>query len=250
MKVDVVILAGAPADPDMSPPGVAISRAMVEVGAKTMLQWILDALKSAETIGRIVAVGNVTADGIDQVVPPSDGFLDNLMLGLNACGECERVLVTTSDIPMITSESIDDFVRRAADSGGEMCYPIIPKADSIAKYPGMKRTYLKTREGTFTGGNMMLFSPEFLWRNEKRISDAYAARKKPLALASMIGFGVLMRAAAAQTLCQWLLPIPTLERSVSKVLGGRVVAVRTHYPEIGADVDKASDLEAVRAILG
>lgn len=248
MKVDTVILAGALADPDMSPVGSPISRAMIEVGPKTMLQWIVDALKDAQSIGRIVAVGNVVADGLDDVIPASDSFLENLMLGLGACGKSASVLVTTSDIPLITPAAIDDFVIHALESGGDMCYPIIPKAETLAKYPNMKRTYLKTREGIFTGGNMMLFNPEFLRRNESRISRAYDARKKPLALASMIGPGVLFRAAAAQAVCPWLLPISVLEKAVSRLLDGTVRAVESNYPEIGADVDKLSDLEAVREI--
>jgi GTP:adenosylcobinamide-phosphate guanylyltransferase len=249
MPVDAVILAGAPAGPEMSPEDETLSRAMVMIGTKTMLQWIVDALKSSKSIGRIIAVGDVSADGLDEVVEPCHSFLGNLMLGVDACGHNEPVLVLSSDIPMLTGEAIDDFVTRALATGGEMCYPIITKESCVEKYPDMKRTYLKTREGTFTGGNMLILSPAFMKRNEQRISDAYAARKKVFALARMIGFGVLIRAILAQALFPSVLPIPTLERAVSRMLGGHVAVIPTDYPEIGEDVDKASDLEAVRKII-
>ena len=249
MAVDAIVLAGAPADPDMQPVGGSSSRAMVEIGPKTMLQWVVDALEDAESVGRIIAVGEVAADGLDEVVPPAGHFLENMVHGLDACGTDGPVLILSSDIPLVTGDAVVDFVERALASGGEMCYPIIPKDACLAKYPQMKRTYLKTKEGTFTGGNMVLLSPAFLQRNEREIARAYAARKKPFALARTIGLGILLRALLAQLLFPALLPIPMLERALSEMLGGRVVAIITSYVEIGEDVDKVADLEAVRAIL-
>lgn len=248
MTIDAIILAGAPADPDMCTTGQTISRGMVQVGSKTMIQWIVDALKSSTTIGRIVAVGDVEAVGIDQVVKPGIGFLDNLMLGLDESGATDRVLVLTCDIPMLTPEAVDDYVTRALDSCGEMCYPIVTRESNDAKYPGMKRTYLKTAEGMFTGGNMMVLGVDFMRRNRAMIQGAYESRKNPLALAWMIGVGFLLRLVLAQVRFPNVLPISVLEKRLSKVLKGKVVAIKTDYPEIGADVDKASDLKAVRAL--
>jgi GTP:adenosylcobinamide-phosphate guanylyltransferase len=225
------------------------SRAMVQIGSKTMLQWVVDALKSSQTVGRLVAVGNVAAEGLDQTLEPSTGFFENMMIGLEACDPNEPVLILSSDIPLITGEAIDDFVNRAVETGGEMCYPVITKESCMAKYPQMKRTFFKTKDGTFTGGNMLLMSPAFLRANESRIAGAYAARKQPLKLAAMVGFGVLIRAAIAQFVCPAILPVPMLERAVGKMLGGKVVAIPTDYPEIGEDVDKPSDLDAVRKLL-
>jgi CTP:molybdopterin cytidylyltransferase MocA len=248
-KVDVIIMAGAPADPSMCVPGENISRAMIKIGDKTMIQWILDALNCSATIRRKIAVGDVAADGLDEVVKPGIGFLDNLMLGLERCQGADRVLVMTSDIPMLTPEAVDDYVNRAIDSGGDMCYPIVTQRACLEKYPHMKRTYLKTAEGMFTGGNMMVLSTEFLKRNQDLITDAYNARKNPVKLASMIGCGFLLRLIIAQIMAPSLLPIPMLERSLSKALKCKVVAIRTDYPEIGADVDKPSDLAEVQTVL-
>jgi GTP:adenosylcobinamide-phosphate guanylyltransferase len=223
---------------------------MVQVGSKTMIQWIVDALTASKTIGRITAVGDVEASGIDQVVKPGTGFLENLMLGIDKSGATDRVLVLTCDIPMLTPEAVDDYVERALESGGEMCYPIVTRASNDAKYPGMKRTYLKTAEGMFTGGNMMVLGVDLMRRNRDMIQGAYESRKNPLALAWMIGIGFLLRLILAQVQFPSVLPINVLERRLSKVLKGKVVAIKTDYPEIGADVDKASDLEAVRKVLG
>lgn len=250
MAIDAVILAGAPAEPEMVPEDCTISRAMVKIGQKTMLQWMVDALRAAESIGRIRAVGEVSADGLDEIIKPGENFLKNLMTGVLACSSEEPVLVLSCDIPLLTSEAVDDFVTRAAASGGDMCYPIITRESCMEKYPNLKRTFLKTREGTFTGGNILLLSPAFLKKNERRISEAYEARKNVFKLARMVGIGVLLRAIIAQTISPKVLEVSMLERAVSKMLDGKVVAIRSDYPEIGEDVDKADDLEQVRRILG
>ncbi len=245
-KINAVIMAGAPAG-ELNPEDQSISRAMIPLGPKTMVQWVVDALRGSDKVGRIVAVGTVFADGIDEVIEPGDSLVGNLKLGLKALGSAEWVLVVSCDIPMLTPEAVEDFILRAVASDADMAYPIIPKA-YCNKHPELRRTYLKTGDGTFTGGNMMLVRPEFFERNWNEIEDAYAARKQIIKLARNIGLGVLARVIVGQAL-PFVLRVSALERSVSKMLGGKVSAVVTAYPEIGEDVDKPSDLAAVRNLL-
>lgn len=243
--MDVVILAGAPAGAKLCSDTPELNKAMLNLGSKTMLQWIVDALKGAAWTGRIVAVGDVHAEGLDEVVEPADNLIDNVRLGINTAGS-EPVLVVCSDIPLLTSEAVDDFVARAPKDA-QLAYPIIRK-EACSKHPELKRTYLKTADGVFTGGNLMLLSRDFVDRNWETIQGAYEARKKPVELARMVGIGVLLRVVLAQMFPS-VLKVAYLERAISRMLGGKVAAVFSEYPEIGEDVDKASDLEAARKIL-
>lgn len=245
-QIDAIIMAGAPAG-ELHPDDPSISRAMIPLGEKTMIQWVVDALRGSDSVGRVIAIGHVSADRLDEVVEPGDSLVGNLKLGLQALGGVDPALVVSCDIPMLTSEAVEDFLSRAAAANADMAYPIIPKA-YCKKHPELKRTYLKTGDGTFTGGNMMLVRPEFFARNWDAIEDAYAARKQIGRLARNIGLGVLARVLIGQAL-PFVLRVSALERAVSRMLGGKVTAVVTAYPEIGEDVDKVSDLAAVRKIL-
>ena len=247
-KIDAIILAGAPADPEMVPEGGLVSRAMVRVGDKTMLQWVVDALRGSPSIGRILAVGDVAADGLDGVVEPGDDLVSNVKRGIEELDTKEPVLVVCSDIPLLTARAVEDFVDRAVPLKADLAYPILPKAHCEKRYPELKRTYLKTADGVFTGGNLMLLSPEFVFSNWEAIANAHAARKHILKLARMIGIGVFLRVILAQ-LAPCVLSVSVLERAASRVLGAKVVAVVSAYPEIGEDVDKPSDLAVVRKIL-
>lgn len=247
-RTDAVILAGAPAGPELNPSDGAISRAMVDIAGKTMLQRVIDALRGSQSIGRIAAVGNVEADGIDLVVPPGGDMVTNIKLGTDALKTDSHVLIVCGDIPLLTPESVDDFVNRAREKHVDLAVPIISKETCEERYPGMARTYLTTADGTFTLGNITLMSPDFVENHWNAVAEAYTARKQVFKLARMIGIGVLARVMLARVIPS-VLRVSMLEQAVERMLGAKVSAIVSEYPEIGEDVDKLSDLEAVRRIL-
>ena len=247
-RIDALILAGAPAGAELSPDDANVSRAMLPIGDKTMLQWVVDALRGAPSIGRIVAVGRVEADGLDEVIEPEESLIGNIRLGVSAIGPCEAVLVVCADVPMLTWQAVEDLLIRARELDADMAYPIIRKSDCEARHPELRRTYVKTADGVFTGGNIMLLRPDFVMRNWRTIQNAYKARKHVAKLARIIGLGTLLRVIAGQA-CPRLLRLAALEKAASRALGGKLRAVISAYPEIGEDVDKPSDLAAVRALL-
>lgn len=247
-SVDAIILAGAPAGRDLDPDGSLTGRAMVDIGGKTMLQRVVDALRGCPSISRIVAVGEVEAEGIDIVVEPGVDLIENIRCGLDRLDGAGPVLISSSDVPLLTSEAVSDFLKTALPLEVDLAYPVISRDRCESGFPGLKRTYLKTADGVFTGGNLMLARPEFLRDNWKAIADAYAARKQVFRLARMIGLQVLARCIVGQFVPS-ILKLAYLEAAVSRMVNARVAVVISSYPEIGEDVDKPSDLGAVREIL-
>ncbi len=241
--VDAVVLAGS------SKPGVDGNRAMQAVAGKPMAQWVVDALRSSGSVGRIAIVGDVQVDGADLTLPSGSSMVDNIRIGVEALDNAQRVMSVCVDIPFITAEGIDDFVGRGLETGGELVFPIISKASCEAQFPGMQRTYLKTAEGTFTGGNITLISGDLVRNNWELISQAYAARKQVLRLAGLIGWGVLFRVILGQIIPSTL-KLTTLEQAASRVMGARAVALQTEFAGIGEDLDKPEDFEAAELILG
>jgi hypothetical protein len=222
---------------------------MVDIGGKTMLGWIVDALRASPSVGRIAAVGDVSAEGLDILIEPGDSLVSNIKLGIDALKSDGNVLIMSSDIPLITAEGIEDFLERAIRLDVDLAFPILPKTHCVKRYPELHRTYLKTGDGVFTGGNLMLASRNFFEHSWDAIAQAYSARKHVVELARLIGLGVLLRVIIAQMIPQ-VLRISMLEKAVSRMLDAKVAAVVSAYPEIGEDVDKPSDLEVVRRILG
>ncbi|MCX6343695.1 MAG: NTP transferase domain-containing protein [Armatimonadetes bacterium] len=247
-KIDVVILAGAPAGEELNPSDPNISRAMVDLGGKSMLQWVVNALRGSKSVGRIAAVGHVEAEGLDMIVEPGPDMVTNIKLGKDALKTQSHVLIVSSDIPLLTPESVDDFVERAAPLGADFALPVITRERCEERYPGIARTYLTTADGVFTAGNIMIVSHDFIENNWDCVTGAYAARKQVFKLARMLGMGVLVRVLLSRRFPS-LLTVSILEQAISRMLGAKVLAVMCSYPEIGEDIDKPSDLEAVRKLL-
>ena len=254
MSVDVVVLAGGKNSAEMAAVTGVENRALTPLGARTMLDYVTSALHEAPSVSGITVVGEVPAGSNYHVVRGGETLLDNLMAGVRAAqaaGGGDRVLISTSDIPFLTPQAVDDFVDRAVRSGADLCCSYVPVDLCYARFPDMKRTAVRLREGSLTLGNLMLVNPHFLLANQEMIARAYAARKSPVQIARMLGPGLLARLLLSQLLAPSFLTIGALERGVSRLLGGgaRAAGIRSEYPEIGTDVDKPDDVAIARRML-
>jgi len=99
-----------------------------------------------------------------------------------------------------------------------------------------QRTFVRLRDGIFTGGNVLLVNPAKLREIEPVVREVIRLRKSPFRLASRLGFLFLLR------LLTGGIRIAEVERKAEKLFGIRARAVRMPYPEIGTDLDKTADL--------
>jgi len=249
-RINAVVLAGGRASGEITALTGVTNRALVPLGGRTMLDYVIDALAGATRVDRICVVGDVPAS--DRYVSLTDqgSLFDNLLAGLAAAGGT-HVLVTTADIPFITPEAIEDFAAASLERHADIAYPIVTLASCRKRFVGMKRTSVRFREGVFTGGNIMLLRTEFVRSQPERIRQAYAARKDVLRLGALLGPALLLRLLVSQTIAPSVLTLPIAEAAVARVLGNsaRVAAIVTDYPEIGTDIDKPEDIEIARRLM-
>ncbi len=254
MTVNVVVLAGGKNSAEMAAATGVENRALTPLGTRPMLDYVTSALRGTSAVGDIYVVGEVPAGPNYHGVRGGATLLDNLMAGVQAAeagGGGDRVLISTSDIPFLTPAAVEDFLMRATQSGADLCCSFVPVELCYARFPDMKRTAVKLREGSLTLGNLMLVNPHFLRTHQETIARAYAARKSPVQVARLLGPGLLARLLLAQFLAPSLLTVGALEQSVSRLLGGgaRAAGIRSEYPEIGTDVDKPEDVAIARRML-
>lgn len=238
--VAVVLGGGAEDDALAHNAGVA-AKALVSHQGRSMGAHVLQALRESEAVRASIYVGPTepTIRSLAEAeVMAGRSLADSLALGLGAAlgryQDAERILVVTADLPWLEASAIDDFVARAPEA--DLCYPAISKRHALEQFPGQRRTYARLREGPFTGGNLMLIKPSFVPVLLPFVDRAYRGRKNPLALASLIGFGTLLKFLTGH------LSIPDLERSLSRRLGGELRAVISPHACLGADADKPEHL--------
>lgn len=247
-QVDAVVLAGRLNQGVFREISRATNEALIEVGERRMLDFVLEALTGAARVGRVVVV---TTPEVRPHLPAAVGYveagedmIDNVVRGVEALAGEAPVLVATSDIPLITGPIVDSFVDQCLETPADLYYPAISKADAESRFPGVERTYAKLRDGTFTGGNMFLVAPRLARGSAAKVKALVEARKSPAKMAAALGPGFLIG------LLSGSLSIAQLEAKVGAMFGIRGKVVITRDPEIGVDVDKLSDLVLVRRVLG
>lgn len=245
----VVLAGGPPDDVARTQPG-AINKAFVRVTGVAMVERTLRALRSSSNIGRVIVVAPAAANG-DPALAQADERRDDgekirtsLANGLRDLPLDDIVLVSTSDLPILSTASIDDFVLRVIEADADLAYGCLEKRVHMAKYPQVPHTWAHLREGTYCGGGFIAIKPRVLPKLEQFIEALGAARKNPLRLASLFGWDVLFRFAFRR------LSISSAERRASQILGASVRAIPSPYAETGVNVDRVSDIALAEALLG
>jgi CTP:molybdopterin cytidylyltransferase MocA len=167
--------------------------------------------------------------------------------GANALADEDptHLLFITGDIPLITPQGLEDYLTASLRSGAALTYPVIPREVSEARFPGARRTYVRLREGSFTGGNAIFTAANLLDDRGALIQGLYSARKHPIKLAKILGLGTVLR------LLTGTITLPYIEAVATRILGAPARAIVSQYAEIGFDVDKLDDLVAIeRALAG
>jgi len=254
MLMDAVVTAGGIPLPDepLYPYTQGISKALLDIGGKPMIQWVLDALSGASTINNVIVVGLTADSGITckkplHFIPNKGKMLDNIRAGVSKALEvnpgAKFTLLAASDTPAIKPEMVDWVVTTAMESDDDIYYNVIKREVMEARFPNSKRTYTHLKGMDVCGGDVNVVRSSTasdesdIW---ERITNA---RKSPVKQAALIGF---------DTLFLLLLRQLTIEKTIQKVakrlkVKGRGVVCP--YAEVGMDVDKPHQLEIMRADL-
>lgn len=225
------------------------NKALLKIHDKYMIEYVLDSLKKVPQIDKIAVVGDETqlsqaiGSKTDYIIQGTDSIVENTIKGLDCFAGEKEILVLTCDIPMITPEALEHFISDSREKNADLCYSIVEKSLNDKKYPEVKRTYAKLKEGEFTGGNVFYFNPEIKDKCKDFVEEMLECRKSPAKMAGILGFVFLIKLALG------VLTISAIKKKCDKLLSINAEVVISPYPEIGNDVDKISDIEFVEKYL-
>ncbi len=225
------------------------NKALIMLDSRPMIEYIVDVLNNSENIDKILVVGPKNellpyiGEKVEEILNPGNSILENMEIGLNYFNSTENLLLITSDIPLITAEAIDEFLRICTTRKACIGYPIITKEKIIKKYPETERTYVKMKEGIFCGGNITFFKPDVFFQNKKLIKELFENRKATWKYAKILGLKFILKFLFKT------LTLEEVEKRVTDILGYNSIAVMVSYPEIMIDLDKLSDLKLIRNCL-
>ena len=247
-RIPAVILAAGRMLPALQEATGVGAKALIPVGGRPTIDRMMDAIRDAERVGPVKIVCAPESPllahvGLLGVTAEGHSYVDSVATGLRAVGSPARILILTGDLPLLTARSLDHFCGEALQSGASIVYSIVRREVSEGAFPGGRRTFVRLRDGTYTGGNIAVLGREFIEGQGARLTAAFAARKNPLALARMFGVGYLLnflfgRLSRAQVIAR-----------AEHILRADIHVVESPYAEIGFDVDKPSNLASAEAAL-
>lgn len=246
-SVDALVFGGGSSE---TIDGTVTPKGLLNILDKPMVEWVINALKSAESVDRVALVfpdlsllPDSIKNKVDLLIESNAEFADNVLAGLDALGSSRPILATTGDIPALSGEAVDDLVRRTKEAGADFAYAVIAADVIEEQFPGSVRTYLDLRDGKITGGNIIVLGPKSLAKMREYIQVFFEARKNPMQTARVLGMSFMTRFALGR------LSFADIERKMCKILNANCRAIMTPYASIGADVDKAVDKEVVERFL-
>jgi len=243
---DAMILAGGENNWRLTRCAEQPYEALIDIAGKPMVAFVAEALAASSYVRRIFIVGpakelaRYSFPASTVVVQGGKTIMETIKIGFEAIGSKKHVLVATADIPLLTPDAVDDFVLKCVPVTADFYYPIVEREINDRFYPGNKRTYVRLKEGTFTGGNLFLVNPAIVPRCCGMAEKIIANRKNPLKLCYLLGWKFIFKFIFGN------LHLHEVESRVTELLGISGTVVKSGFPEVGIDVDKPSDLELVR----
>jgi len=247
--VDVMILGGAENSEPLQQASGEQYEALINLAGRPMVEYVLEAVKAAENIGKIAIIGPTErlkaslSVAPDVLVECGDSLLDNMRRGVKGLNSNGPVLILSGDIPLITPEAINDFVQKATSRPAEVYYTLVGQDACEKHFPGIERTYVRLKEGMFTGGNLAMIDSDIIINCSEDMAKFFEYRKSAMRLGRLLGANVLLRLALGR------LKLEQVEKRVRKTTGYNGVGVITHHAEVAFDVDKPSDLQLAETYL-
>ena len=244
-----VVLAGGPHDEIAALTADAPNKAFVEIRGQTLLERTLRALRASASISTIRIVAPPSAHDLplmrlaDDLVDDGKRIGDSLSAGLAGFDADEIVMVSTSDLPILSASAVDDFVHRALELDADLAYGCVEKQRHLAEYPQVPHTWARMREGSFCGGGAVAIKPRILPALAGFLERLGAARKSPLRLAGIFGWPLLLSYAFGR------LSIADAQRRASALLGAPIRALISPFPEFAVNVDRLSDVALAEQLL-
>lgn len=293
LPIDAIVLAGTHRDPARLILGQ--NKAFLDIAGRPLLRHVVDALLAAESIADIYVIGPVgqVRDALQgepaqvHLVPQEGNMLANCWAGVyaseakQAADGSERdamrpYLVISSDLPIISSDSLDDFIARCADDdrASEQAYGLmvgLADEDGLAPFSknGIVRPFVELDFARVRLANIYVARPwvlsnqEFLqtgfgfrkainWRNVVGLAYSFLSQAggRQAAWMTMRLQATMLAARRGGRMYRRLRRWNTRERveaRTSMVLGGPLRIVVTPFGGLSLDVDDENDFRLLSA---
>lgn len=253
--ITAILLAGSRPTPDPLAVAAGVTiKPLVPVAGEPMINHPARTLLSHHAVGQVIiltqsadpfaadpATAWLMADPRVRFEQSGAGIASSLLALLERGDVPFPILLTTADHVLLDSAMLDQFTGEAA--GADIAVAMVERATLLARYPASRRTWLKFRDGWWSGANIFWFGSDraksviALWQEVEQ------DRKKGWKIVSAFGPVALIGT---------LLRILTLRGGIARIgrrfgLVARLVAMEN--AEACIDADKVEDVVLIERIV-
>jgi GTP:adenosylcobinamide-phosphate guanylyltransferase len=226
-------------DPMAAAAGVS-HKALLPVDGTPMILHVIRALQACPAVHRII----VSAERTDLLASFAEAR--TILIRPSAPSPSRSVaasllefgvplLVTTADHPLLTPAILQSFFSQSPDHVDATAG--VARSEVIrAAYPNTRRTWLRMRDGDFSGCNLFLLRTPDASRAVDFWQRLEQQRKSPIAMVRTIGLAALFRYAFK------ILTMQAAVRLLERRMGAKLAIVELPFADAAVDVDKPADL--------
>jgi GTP:adenosylcobinamide-phosphate guanylyltransferase len=224
-------------------------KALVEIRGEAMITHVVRTLHQVPEIGTILVLAQdptrleaaVVAGGGARFSTSAPGISASIKAVAGTSAAPWPLLVTTADHPLLTPAMIRDFL--SATGAEDLSVGVVEKKVMLAQFPDAKRTWLKFRDGHWSGANLFAMTSPKVGAALDLWAAAEQDRKQVWKLFMHFGPWLALRA-----LTRTIGLSAALEKAGHR-LGLAVKLVPMGDPVAAIDVDKPEDHLLASAIL-
>ncbi len=227
-------------------------KALVPVCGEPMVTHVVRTLNQVAEIDRIVVLAQgpealraaVEAGGVAaDILASGDGISFSILRHVGTLSDPWPMLVTTADHPLLTPDMVRHFIAQAEAGGGDVAIAMVEQATMLAAYPDNKRTWLRFRDGAWSGANLFALRSDRARAALNLWAVAEQDRKKAWRLFLHFGPMLALRAVTRT------IGLAAALRQAGRRLGLTARLVPMPMAEAAIDVDKVSDHVLAEEIL-
>ena len=227
-------------------------KALIPLLGRPMISWVLDAICGSGMVEHIAVVGLspqelAYPDKRVYFVDSVGSLIGNVFAGLGKLQELnptvKKILILSSDIPLITPEIIRDFVEACGPQDGDIYYAVVEEKTMEGRFPDSKRTFVPFKGGRYSGGDVFLVDVVVATGNIALAQALTGSRKNYLKQAQLIGFDFIVRFLLRR------MTVHDAAKRAGKKAKLDVRVVDTRFAELGMDLDKARHYEIIKGYL-
>lgn len=224
------------------------------VAGVAMIFRVLNALRACPAVGPIAVsiedpdlvrglagAEQALADGRVSFLPSAASPAHSVLGAARALSG--PVLVTTADHALLTPDMVAHFLAGTETADADITAGLATRQVIAAAYPQSRRTYLKFRDGGYSGCNLFAIPRSEGYRAIEFWTRLESHRKRPLRMAWTIG------PVTAAAYFMGALTLDGAMKRLSRRIGCRAAIIDMPMAEAAIDVDTAEDLRLVEEIL-